>query len=755
MGNQTKQNTNNEFLSGRRITIMLFLFASFFFLFSGGKNDTAIVFRWLIAAFLIAFLCRPILALKRLDLIDGGFTLSLCLGFGISFLVSWILSAVGLPYNTFICIAGLVLVGGVATIWSTVRRNNISINRTGEFMWTPELFEKFLVGFALFTLAFSLFYYAKGYRPYIYSGTEQYMDYGIMMSIFRGQEIPPDDMWFAGSQINYYYLGLAAMTWFTRVAFTTPEFGYNLSIIMLATVVLVGVFTIVDAWLNVYFHEHSVRNKLCAALGAAFTAFAGNGHWFFIGLCQPILNALRGEASSSYWFPGGCSYIGSVDTDPDKGKNEFPAYSYVLGDLHAHYVNLMFILPLIVLLLDYAAYKNEDDRPLVEGDSFLKGIFKKEIFTPYVILIGLLTGLYRGSNYWDFPIYFVVAGAIILFCDLKKYGCKVSVFVEVLMKGAAILLIGTLVMLPFSLQFEKISSEICVAKNHSPLDKMAVLWAVQIVITLILLIYICATRSKKPDKKFNTLDLTMIAIALCAIGLVVVPEVIYVKDIYGDTYARYNTMFKLTYEAFLLMGILAGITVGLLRKGKAFAKAVGAFIAVIVLANSTYIINGLNCWFGKSLLKPDTRIGLSAVEYITNDADFTVERSAMQVLLDDKSKRINIIEASGYSYSDSCRLSCFTGSNTIVGWHTHEWLWRNDCNLVDERFEEVRKFYEDNDLEYCRQMLKKYDVDYIYVGPKEYQKYPSIDSTFFMNFGHTVWTNVTSNGELCSLIKVD
>ena len=50
----------------------------------------------------------------------------------------------------------------------------------------------------------------------------------------------------------------------------------------------------------------------------------------------------------------------------------------------------------------------------------------------------------------------------------------------------------------------------------------------------------------------------MILISCCAYGLVIVPEFIYVKDIYGDVYARCNTMFKLVYQAFILFGLGIG-----------------------------------------------------------------------------------------------------------------------------------------------------------------------------------------------------
>lgn len=45
---------------------------------------------------------------------------------------------------------------------------------------------------------------------------------------------------------------------------------------------------------------------------------------------------------------------------------------------------------------------------------------------------------------------------------------------------------------------------------------------------------------------------------LCAIGLILIPEIVYVRDIYENGNARANTMFKLTYQAYILFGMTMG-----------------------------------------------------------------------------------------------------------------------------------------------------------------------------------------------------
>ena len=49
-------------------------------------------------------------------------------------------------------------------------------------------------------------------------------------------------------------------------------------------------------------------------------------------------------------------------------------------------------------------------------------------------------------------------------------------------------------------------------------------------------------------------DLFAVIMGLCAIGLVLIPELVYVRDIYESGNARANTMFKLTYQAYIMFG---------------------------------------------------------------------------------------------------------------------------------------------------------------------------------------------------------
>ena len=83
-----------------------------------------------------------------------------------------------------------------------------------------------------------------------------------------------------------------------------------------------------------------------------------------------------------------------------------------------------------------------------------------------------------------------------------------------------------------------------------------------------------------------------------------------------------------------------------------------------------------------------------------------------------------LLEAWGPSYSFYERISAMTGLPTIMGWQTHEWLWRSEASggfpaVVDIRRKDVIEIYYSADEARVRELIEKYDIEYIYVGASE------------------------------------
>ena len=90
------------------------------------------------------------------------------------------------------------------------------------------------------------------------------------------------------------------------------------------------------------------------------------------------------------------------------------------GDLHAHVVNVMFVLALICLV--YAMVQRYARK--AEGEIAAAGwraAVRQALLEPYVWLLGFFIGLFHWTNYWDFVIYYVMGGLGVIYCNYLKY----------------------------------------------------------------------------------------------------------------------------------------------------------------------------------------------------------------------------------------------------------------------------------------------------------------------------------------------
>ena len=94
----------------------------------------------------------------------------------------------------------------------------------------------------------------------------------------------------------------------------------------------------------------------------------------------------------------------------------------------------------------------------------------------------------------------------------------------------------------------------------------------------------------------------------------------------------------------------------------------------------------------------------------------------------------NIVEAVGDDYSEFGRISASTGLPTILGWSGHEFQWRGSYTDIRGRPEDVEEIYVSSDIQRVQELLKKYNVTYVYVGPRESQRYSLLQTDKFEEF---------------------
>ncbi len=82
------------------------------------------------------------------------------------------------------------------------------------------------------------------------------------------------------------------------------------------------------------------------------------------------------------------------------------------------------------------------------------------------------------------------------------------------------------------------------------------------------------------------------------------------------------------------------------------------------------------------------------------------------------------LEVNGDSYTYRERVSVITGLPTLLGWKTHEWLWRSDETAaypaeLTQREEVIKTIYTSQDRAEILELIEQYDIEYIYVGKLE------------------------------------
>ena len=78
-----------------------------------------------------------------------------------------------------------------------------------------------------------------------------------------------------------------------------------------------------------------------------------------------------------------------------------------------------------------------------------------------------------------------------------------------------------------------------------------------------------------------------------------------------------------------------------------------------------------------------------------------------------------IVEAIGGEYSEYARVSTHTGLPAVQGWGGHEVQWRGNAKGWEARESDVNRIYATTDVNEARNLLRKYSVQYVYVGRLE------------------------------------
>lgn len=815
-------------------------------------TDASFYIRWWLTFFLLGVVFMPFSASIFKGSNDAGYLFSKPLSLVLTTFTMWTLSYLHILPFRLVSIIIIILVFAIGIFLSKKSRNNLYIA-----LQKPKAIRLMAVEETIFAAALLFWSFARGLKPLLDS-LEKPMDFGFMMSMMRTDFLPAQDMWYAQGNINYYYYGQYVYTFLTKLSGMQPDITYNLS--MAATFALTLSLSFALCYMLLSFamkkgtRLFGIAPALGGAIGAFFVTLGGNSHSFFYGTGHPgnvVLKFLqdkgwlakllpaasemvqdseyKGINITDFWFANSTRFIGYNPSTHDKTIHEFPYYSFLVADLHAHLINLTFVLLFIALLVvllnssklmvaarnfwktDSFLIRNNEKKWIHRELSTSVSLLKTTVTQPVFLLCSLLLGVFMMCNFWDFAVYLVVMSMALLIINLRGYGKlgtweTVPVFlfqvilifipfllisnpilallgfaVAVVLCFGLLLLVGDaftitgaqisllffishLVTLPFNLNFEPMAKSLALSLNHTPLFQLLVMWGTHIFIGMLLVIYIirrrfvekndinaAAVRSRGRISQFlagmNPVDLFVCGLFICGLIFVMLPEVVYVVDIYSGDYKRANTMFKFTYQAFVMLSLVIGYAVVRIAMTSSNASKVDyrwSFISIIMILSliipAYYPSVATKQWLGEFKIK--NYQGLNGIDGLS-DKD---RLAAIDWINETIKGQPVILESYGDSYTEYNQITAYTGIPTVMGWQTHEWLWRTSKvikdgynQIVKPRQNDVQSMYEFKDDLVARSLFNKYKVEYIVVSTLEKTKFPAINEAKLKSLGEIVF----------------
>ncbi len=451
----------------------------------------ALITFWLIIQ-LIALAAFPLVWRLCLHLPDRGYGLTKPLGLLLTAFLLWFGASLGFLRNSLGGAIAALLIVAALSLWLLWHGDS-----GGALLrWLRENRRLIIVSELLFAVALALWAYFRAFDPAI-SATEKPMELMFLNSVLHSQRFPPLDAWLSGYSISYYYFGYVMLALLTRLSGLPSEIAFNLGLaawfaLVASTAFSVGfnLTALLPRPLAPWAQQTGPRTPdtphppwraslLTGLLAALFVVVIGNQQGILeFGYHNRLLSAdliratdikeMTDAAPSGQWYIGEYWWwwrASRVIHDRDLAGNtievidEFPNFSFILGDMHPHVLALPFVIMAIGLALNLmlsAARPADapDDRPTPAALlASLPSLFP---------LGGLGLGLYALAlgglsflNTWDFPIYLTLTVlAVGLVHTLQRRALDSIVLLRTGALFFTLAVLGIVLYLPFYLGFQ-------------------------------------------------------------------------------------------------------------------------------------------------------------------------------------------------------------------------------------------------------------------------------------------------------------
>jgi len=768
---------------------------------------------------LIGLAAFPVVARAFPVLADRGWAISKPIGMLLVATAVWLVSYTQLVPNdpitwwVFLAVLAVVSVWLLIADWAQLRR---SLARRWRIIVTVEL---------IFIVFFLMFLSMRAFDPAA-SGTEKPMDLMMLTAVTSAEYAPPQDLWLADEPIAYYYFGYWIYGGVNAMAGTIPAIAFNTGIALVAGLAA----SVVASLVTTLVWRDGARAKVALWAGAASATMllvASNlsGLWTILDITRIspawLLNWYHGNEydrvdrivtwrPDDFWWWWESSRITNTFDDAGNGLDftiqEFPFFSFLLGDFHPHLMSIPFVLTgITVLTALFIAHRTI---------SF--GALRRNI--PATIIAALVIGSSGFINFWDVGLLLLLSGGLVIASWISTRSGGIRQLVKTALPVATLWLIGVLVYSPFyfgtaesQVQWPPLAPvkygsrpihfisiwlllltvaapiALLLANKYSSIlvkrvrnrevtsnSERQLIWrpawitglAMTIIPWLIWVVtHIIFNDSAQPSDVVSRLPVTgllaaisvvliavvltrarrgaddgghfVLLLAALAMYLLFAAELFFVHDLFGN---RMNTVFKFYYQAWIVLSVVGGY--GLFVWWKHHAALTGktmwasrtaiGMLAVVVISSLYFPVAAAVSKTVSSGLGPDL-----------NSLSFMQERNQDELDVIDEIKDMSdpddvLVEAVGDSYSEYSRISETSGVPTLLGWEFHERQWHGSDELFADRVGDIETIYTTRDEQELRQLIDKYSLTMVVVGPRERSTYRNIKMSLFDTLGDRI-----------------
>ncbi len=342
---------------------------------------------WYIFLTFLGWLTFPLVHFLFPALADRGYTLARTAGMLIWAYIFWLLASLGIAQNDMGgLLLALAIVAGLS-IFSIVNRQSEIIN------FLRSNLSLILTTEVLFLVAFAFLAFVRSANPEL-NGTERPMELAFINGILRSPVFPPQDPWLSGYAISYYYFGYVMTAMLARISSIPGSMAHNLMTSLIFALGAIGSYGILY---NLLFlvtksdssgiednpNQAAKKTSFLALLSPLFLLLVSNFGALLEILHQRgffwVKDSATDQYSSRFWAWLDMKELSQVPSMPfhwvpdrylwwwrssrilqdyDMLKrpleviDEFPFFSFLLGDLHPHVLAIPFNLLAIAVALN-------------------------------------------------------------------------------------------------------------------------------------------------------------------------------------------------------------------------------------------------------------------------------------------------------------------------------------------------------------------------------------------------------------------